>query len=189
MKLLYEILVINDYPPWMWTDETRRWLKDYVEACSRYFEAKLNLTEKIEFTIEISQTSFPRDRVEGGYLSVDDTLNPLGESALQAGYNAVILLTKHKGWWHKNNPQATYFNSWEKMGWSYVLFYPDIEETKFYKALLPFCHEIAHQILYALGDSRNLLLDKPPYVALNEQGINIGITEYLFEAKYPMQWI
>ena len=143
----------------------------------------MKLGSKIEATIEIPNTSYPRERVEGGYVSVDDTLNPLGDSAFQAGYNAVIVLTKHKGWWQRDNPRGTYFNSWEKMGWSFVWFYPAvIDEAKFYKELLPLSHELTHQVLYATIDPRNMMLDEPPYRTETE------ITEVLFEGKYPLQW-
>ena len=166
----------------MWGVDQRRWVAAYLDACTRYFSGKLDV--EISFTMECAETSYPRDRIEGGFISVEDTLKPLAESAQDGGLNGVVVVSWHRGDWQKASQAGAESTSDAEAGWAFVRYDPPVTSAPryIYKNLVVLSHEWLHLILGDLdGALKTGDIDRPPYRD------KYTIVEFQVEGKYPVQ--
>ncbi len=191
----YQVMVLNDYPPDIWTPEIVDRLQKYLDACSRYWKQMLDVDVTLKANCN-EYTVFPRSLVNPpvDYTTMD-TLDWFGKTVKKYGWNGIAMISRHKAYYHIEQPEAQRSGmSWPPGYWYHILFnMPFIPSgPAFYNNLIPLSHELLHGVVWEeysrVGTPfETTALDRPPmrrYDPVNK------INEYVtvnFEDNYPMQ--
>lgn len=188
--LTYYILVVNDYTPDIWTEQSIKWLQDYIDACCRYW----NKTFREEYSIDISiygkmycnpNTIFPKKSLSGLDYYTLETILDWTETTFKNYYDGLVLLSQHKAYYQVGLPSDKEYTGMADNstldGWAYIPFEPPMSiEHVIYRYLVPLSHEWLHLVLYDIKLNTSMI-DYPPYRTVHDY------TTVMFEDKYPMQ--
>lgn len=192
-KLSYLLIVANDYPPYVWGEQQRKWFTEYCDACASYWMeafSRLYHTEvEIKYVFECPNTSYPTLSGASKSYWAQSSLKVFAESARESPtkHNGLVLLSQHLAYYEINNPSLSnrVGNSFPLEHWAYVKYLPMRTDVALYlwKSLIGLSHEWLHLVLYDMGNIPldTGRIDQPPYRTATET------TEYWVNGKIPVQ--